>query len=218
MYKRFVKRALDILLSLIALIVLAIPMGVVAILIKKDLGSPVIFRQERIGKGEKPFMLFKFRSMRTAFDEYGVPLPDEQRITPLGKMIRKLSIDELPSLVNIIKGDMSIVGPRPLPTNYLPWFKDGERIRHQVRGGLTGLAQINGRNTTRWEERFNYDIQYVNDLSFALDVKIMFKTIKVILEHKDIGARGVDAPPDFHVYRSGLSEQQISCLGTNLTK
>ena len=209
MYRNFVKRIIDFILSLVALVFLVIPMGIIALMIKKDLGSPVIFKQERIGKNEKPFMLLKFRSMKTAFDEYGVPLPDEQRITSLGKTIRKLSVDELPSLINILKGDMSIVGPRPLPTNYLPWFNSDERIRHQVRGGLTGLAQVNGRNTSSWEDRFKYDIEYVNSMSFLLDLKIIFKTIKVVFEHNDIGARGVDAPPDFHVYRSGLSEQEL---------
>jgi len=209
MYKLFLKRFFDIVLSAITLVVIAIPMAVIAVAIRIDLGSPVIFRQQRIGKNEKPFMLLKFRSMRTAFDKYGVPLPDEQRLTLLGKTIRKLSLDELPSLINILKGDMSIVGPRPLPTNYLPWFKDDERIRHQVRGGLTGLAQVNGRNTSKWEERFKYDAEYVRNISFMIDLKIVLKTIKVVFEHKDIGARGVDAPPDFHVYRSGLSEQEL---------
>ena len=209
MYAKFLKRGLDFVLSLVGLILLAIPMGIIAILIKRDMGSPVLFRQERIGKGEKPFMLLKFRSMKNAFDAYGVPLPDEERITSLGRTIRKLSLDELPSLINILKGDMSIVGPRPLPTNYLPWFTEEERIRHRVRGGLTGLAQVNGRNTSSWEERFRYDAIYVNHLTFLTDLKIICKTVKVVFEHKDIGARGVDAPPDFHVYRSGLSEQEL---------
>lgn len=209
MYRRYVKRLLDILLSAIALIVLSIPMGIVALVIRFDLGSPVIFHQERIGKDEKPFVLYKFRSMRTAFDQFGVPLPDEKRITSFGKIIRKLSLDELPSLINIVRGDMSIVGPRPLPTNYLPWFRNSERIRHTVRGGLTGLAQVNGRNTSSWEERFKYDVEYVENLSFLLDVKILLKTVKVVLMHKHIGARGVDAPPDFHVYRSGMTEREL---------
>lgn len=209
MYKTFIKRLLDIILSAIGLLVLLIPMGVIAILVKRDLGSPIIFKQERIGKDEKPFMLLKFRSMKNAFDNDGIPLPDEKRITTLGRIIRKLSIDELPSLINILKGDMSIIGPRPLPTNYLPWFTDEERKRHQVRGGLTGLAQVNGRNTAAWEERFKYDAEYVDHLTFLLDLKIIIKTVKVVFEHKDIGARGVDAPPDFHVYRSGLSEKEL---------
>lgn len=209
MYISFGKRVMDFILSLIAIVILAIPMGIIAFLIRKDLGSPVIFKQERIGKDEKPFMLLKFRSMKTAYDEYGVPLPDEQRITALGRTIRKMSIDELPSLLNILKGDMSIVGPRPLPTNYLPWFTDEERIRHKVPGGLTGLAQVNGRNTTTWEDRFKYDIEYVNNISFLMDMNIILKTVKVVLSHKDIGTRGVDMPPDFHVYRSGLTEREL---------
>ncbi len=209
MYRLFIKRIFDIFLSITAIILLSIPMAVIALLIRWDLGSPVIFQQERIGKDEKPFKLLKFRSMKIEFDEYGVPLPDEQRVTSLGKIIRKLSIDELPSLMNILKGDMSIVGPRPLPMNYLPWFKDEERVRHQVRGGLTGLAQVNGRNTVSWEERFKYDIEYVKNITFVTDAKIFLKTITVVFEHKDIGSRGVDAPPDFHVYRSGLSEREL---------
>ncbi len=209
MYRLFIKRIFDIFLSITAIILLAIPMAVIALLIRWDLGSPVIFQQERIGKDEKPFKLLKFRSMKIEFDEYGIPLPDEQRVTSLGKIIRKLSIDELPSLMNILKGDMSIVGPRPLPMNYLPWFKDEERVRHQVRGGLTGLAQVNGRNTVSWEERFKYDIEYVKNITFVTDAKIFLKTITVVFEHKDIGSRGVDAPPDFHVYRSGLSEREL---------
>lgn len=209
MYRRIVKRLLDVLFSSLALLLLLIPMGILALLILRDLGKPVVFIQERIGKNEKPFRLLKFRSMKNAYDEYGVPLPDDQRITALGKTIRKLSLDELPLLINILKGDMSIVGPRPLPTNYLPWFTDEERVRHQVRGGLTGLAQVNGRNTVSWEDRFSYDIEYVRNLSFLMDLKILFKTIKVVFEHKDIGERGVDTPPDFHVYRSGLTEREL---------
>ncbi len=213
MYSRFVKRALDVVCSGLALIVFSPLFIVMAILVRINLGAPVLFKQERIGKDEKPFMLLKFRSMKNAVDSYGVPLPDEDRLTGFGRTIRKLSVDELPSLVNILKGDMSVVGPRPLPTNYLPWFTDKERIRHKVRGGLTGLAQVNGRNTTSWEERFDYDIEYVNHLTFGMDLKILIKTVKVVLEHKDIGSRGVDAPPDFHVYRSGLSEHELTKKG-----
>lgn len=209
MYRSFFKRTLDILLSAIALVLLFIPIAVIALLIKINLGSPVIFKQVRVTKNEKSFSLYKFRSMKNAVDEFGVPLPDEERLTPFGKKLRKLSLDELPSLINIIKGDMSIVGPRPLPLNYLRWFTDEERVRHNVRGGLTGLAQVNGRNTISWEERFKYDIEYVENMSFGLDVKIILKTVKIVFERTDIGARGVDAPPDFHVYRSGLSEREL---------
>lgn len=209
MYEKYIKRMLDFSIAVCALVVLLIPLLVLMLLIRMNMGAPVVFVQERIGKGEKPFKMYKLRSMKTAFDKYGVPLPDEQRITPLGKFIRKCSLDELVSLVNIIKGDMSIVGPRPLPTNYLPWFKEEERIRHTVRGGLTGLAQVHGRNTASWETRFKYDAQYVKNITFLGDVRIILDTVKVVLKRSDIGERGNDAPMDFHVYRSGMTEREL---------
>lgn len=208
-YRQFFKRFYDIVLSSFALAVLALPMALVSLLIKRNMGSPVLFTQERIGKDEKSFMLLKFRSMRSAFDEYGVPLPDTERMTGLGRILRKTSVDELPSLINILKGDMSIVGPRPLPTNYLKWFREDERIRHTVRGGMTGLAQVHGRNSASWEERFSYDAKYVENYSLRMDLGIILKTIMIVFEHKDIGTRGVDTPPDFHVYRSGLTEKEL---------
>lgn len=184
-------------------------MLIIAAFVRIYLGKPVLFTQERIGKDEKPFKIYKFRSMRNAFDEYGVPLPDEQRLTKFGKLLRSTSLDELPSLWNILKGDMSIVGPRPLPSNYLPWYTEEERIRHTVRGGLTGLAQVNGRNATTWEERFQNDIYYVRNLSFKLDLSIIFKTVKVVFKRENIGVRGVSTPVDFHVYRSGKTEREL---------
>ena len=212
MYAKFFKRILDFVLSLLALLVLGIPMLIIALAIRMDMGSPVIFKQNRIGKDNKEFKLFKFRSMRTAFDEYGVPLPDDQRITKLGKLIRKTSLDELPSLLNILRGDMSIVGPRPLPANYLPWYTEQELVRHTVRGGLTGLAQVNGRNTSNWETRFQYDIDYVSNITFLNDVKIILKTVGLVFARKDIGERGKDAPIDFHVYRSGMTERELVAI------
>ncbi len=209
MYAKYIKRPLDFILAFCGLMVLGIPLLILMFLVLLDIGFPVIFVQERIGKDEKPFNLYKLRSMKTAFDKYGVPLPDAQRITPLGRIIRSCSLDELPSLVNILKGDMSIVGPRPLPSNYLPWFKEEERIRHTVRGGLTGLAQVHGRNTASWEKRFRYDAEYAANISFLRDVKIVMKTMKVVLKRSDIGVRGEDTPVDFHVYRSGLSEREL---------
>ncbi len=208
-YRSFLKRFFDIILSAFAIIVLGIPMIVIALLVRVLNGKPILFRQERIGLNEKPFMLNKFRSMRNAYDADGIPLPDSQRITKFGKFIRNTSIDELPSLWNIFKGDMSIIGPRPLPVNYLPWFTKEERMRHTVRGGLTGLAQVNGRNATTWEERFQHDLYYVKNLSFSLDLKILFKTVYVVLKRDNIGVRGISTPPDFHVYRSGKSEKEL---------
>lgn len=212
MYAKYIKRKLDFLLAALAILILGIPLLLLMLLVRIDMGSPVIFTQERIGKDEKPFLMYKLRSMITAYDKYGVPLPDEKRITRLGKIMRKTSLDELPSLVNILKGDMSFVGPRPLPTNYLPWFTDEERRRHTVRGGLTGLAQVHGRNSASWEERFRYDLQYVDNITFLGDIKILFDTVKVVLLQKDIGTRGVDTPADFHVYRSGMTERELNDL------
>lgn len=209
MYSKYFKRLFDIVLSLCALIVLGIPMLIVAVCIRIDMGKPILFTQNRIGKDEKMFKLLKFRSMKNLFDPYGVPLPDDQRITKLGKFIRKTSLDELPSLINILKGDMSIVGPRPLPWNYRHWFKEDERKRHLVRGGLTGLAQVNGRNAVSWEKRFAYDVQYVETIRFLGDFKIILQTVALVLKRSNIGTRGVDTPPDFHVYRSGLSEREL---------
>jgi len=208
-YEKYIKRMLDITCSGGALIVLAVPMGVVSLLIYYTIGKPVIFRQERIGMNEEPFTLYKFRSMKEVKDADGISLPDSERLTKFGDLIRKTSIDELPSLINIVRGDMSIVGPRPLPTNYLPWFTEQERKRHLVRGGLTGLAQINGRNTVGWEERFQYDLEYVDNISFRTDFQIILQTAMQVIRRKDIGARGFDAPQDFHVYRSGMSEKEL---------
>ncbi len=212
MYAKYIKRIMDIVLSFISLLILSVPLLLLMLLIKISMGSPVIFCQERIGKDEKPFRMYKLRSMKTAFDEYGVPLPDERRLTSLGKIIRKTSVDELPSLVNILKGDMSFVGPRPLPMNYLPWFTDEERIRHTVRGGLTGLAQIHGRNSASWEERFQYDREYVDNITLMKDLSIILDTVKVVFQRKNIGLRGVDTPVDFHVYRSCLTERELVAI------
>jgi len=209
-YCRYVKRLLDIILSATALVILGIPMLIVSLLVCIDMGRPVIFTQKRVGKNEKTFRLRKFRSMRNGFDPYGVPLPDSERLTKLGRILRKTSVDELPSLLNIIQGDMSIVGPRPLPLNYKPWYKAEERIRHSVRGGLTGLAQINGRNAISWEEKFSYDKDYVENISFAVDVKIVAQTVLKVIRRADIGERQSNTSPcDFHSYRSGLSEREL---------
>lgn len=210
LYSKYFKRFFDIVLCSFALIVFGIPMLIIAGLIRINMGSPVLFKQTRIGKDEKKFTLLKFRSMKDATDANGIPLPDSERLTALGNFIRKTSIDELPSLINIIRGDMSIVGPRPLPWNYKPWFSKEERTRHQVRGGLTGLAQANGRNDLTWEEKFAYDIQYVQKVSLLLDISIILKTVVVVFKHKDIGERGaVRSQTDFHRERSGLNELEL---------
>lgn len=185
-YELHLKRPMDIILSLAAIIVLAPVFLLITILVRKKLGKPVLFTQERPGLNEKIFKMYKFRSMTDARDKNGELLPDEVRLTKFGKILRSTSLDELPELFNILKGDMSIVGPRPLLVRYLPYYKDNERIRHSVRPGLTGLAQINGRNFITWEKIFKYDVEYVSNISFCGDLKIIFKTFKKVLFRKDI--------------------------------
>lgn len=187
-YERYIKRLLDILLSGLALIVLSPVLLVTAILVRVKLGSPVIFRQPRPGKDEKVFELYKFRSMTDERDGDGQLLPDEVRLTAFGKKLRSTSLDELPELLNILKGDMSIVGPRPLLVKYLPLYNEEQKHRHDVRPGLTGWAQVHGRNTITWEEKFNYDVWYVRHMTFLVDIKIIFLTIKKVLCREGISA------------------------------
>lgn len=187
-YEIFIKRFLDVLLSALAIIVLSPLLLIVAALVKIKLGSPVIFSQKRPGKDEKLFRLYKFRSMTDKRDEHGNLLPDEERLTQFGRTLRTTSLDELPELVNIFKGDMSIVGPRPLLVRYLPFYKDNERVRHSVRPGLTGLAQINGRNNVDWDERLSYDVAYVKHITFGGDVRIILQTISKVLKRSDIAS------------------------------
>ena len=185
-YEKYIKRLLDIVLSGCALIVLSPLLLVTAILVRVKLGSPVIFCQERPGKDEKIFKLHKFRSMSDARDETGALLPDKERLTGFGKKLRSLSIDELPELWDIFRGKMSIVGPRPLLVEYLPYYSEDERHRHDVRPGLTGLAQINGRNTLTWEQKFAYDLEYVQRISFCEDIKILFRTVGKVLNRSGV--------------------------------
>ena len=185
-YEKYIKRLLDIVLSGCALIVLSPLLLVTAILVRVKLGSPVIFCQERPGKDEKIFRLHKFRSMSDARDETGALLPDKERLTGFGKKLRSLSIDELPELWDIFRGKMSIVGPRPLLVEYLPYYTENERHRHDVRPGLTGLAQINGRNTLTWEQKFAYDLEYVQRISFCEDIKILFRTVGKVLNRSGV--------------------------------
>ena len=185
-YARNIKRLLDIVLSGCALIVLSPVLLIVAGLVRSKLGSPVIFCQERPGKNEKIFKMYKFRSMTDERDENGELLPDEVRLTDFGRILRSTSLDELPELWNIFKGDMSIVGPRPLLVRYLPYYTEEERHRHDVRPGLTGLAQVSGRNFLRWEERFALDVAYSRHITFAEDVRIFLMTAKKVMRHDDI--------------------------------
>ena len=187
-YVLFIKRLLDILLSLMVLVCFCWLYAIVAILVRVKLGSPVIFKQPRPGKDEKIFNLYKFRTMTDAKDENGNLLPDEDRLPEFGKKLRATSLDELPELFNILKGDMSLVGPRPLLVKYLPLYNDEQRRRHDVRPGLTGWAQVNGRNLLSWEDKFEKDVYYVDHQSFLLDLKILFMTVAVVFKHDDINS------------------------------
>ena len=188
-YETYIKRLLDILLSGLALIVLSPVLLVVAVLVKIKLGSPVIFCQERPGKDEKIFKLYKFRTMRDSVDpKTGEQLPDEERLCPFGRSLRSLSLDELPELWNILKGDMSIVGPRPLLVKYLPLYNEEQKHRHDVRPGLTGWAQVHGRNLLSWEERFGHDVWYVHNVSFLTDVKVIFLTVRCVFVREGISS------------------------------
>lgn len=187
-YRRYAKRILDVVLSGLGIAVLSPVMLITAVLVRIKLGSPVVFKQKRPGKNEKIFELYKFRTMNDKKDSEGILLPDEERLTKFGRSLRATSIDETLSLINIIRGDMSIVGPRPLLIRYLPYYTDEERIRHSVRPGLTGLAQINGRNNVGWDDRLQYDVKYVRNITFIGDMKIILKTAAKVLKHSDIAS------------------------------
>src|SRR5690554_3788945 len=188
-----VKRLFDIVASLTALVLLSPVLLIVALLVRRKLGSPVFFRQTRPGLHGKPFEMVKFRTMRDAYDENGKPLPDSERITPFGRFLRSTSLDELPELWNVLKGDMSVVGPRPLRMDYLPLYNKHQARRHEVRPGVTGWAQINGRNSISWEEKFDLDVWYVDNQSLLLDIKIVFLTVKKVLVREGIDSQ-VDVP------------------------
>ena len=188
MYQKYIKRGLDFILSLVARIILSPVMLIVAVLVRIKLGSPVLFKQPRPGKNEKIFNMYKFRTMTDARDENGELLPDEVRLTKFGKTLRSTSLDELPELFNILKGDMSIVGPRPLLVRYLPLYNERQKHRHDVRPGFTGLAQVNGRNSISWEEKFEWDVKYVEHVTFLQDCRIILKTIGVVLKRDGISS------------------------------
>lgn len=185
-YERFFKRPLDIFCSLAAIVVFCWLFAIVAVLVRVKLGSPVLFKQDRPGKDEKIFKLYKFRTMTNAKDKDGNLLPDDVRLTKFGRLLRSTSLDELPEVFNILKGDMSIVGPRPLLVSYLPYYTEEERHRHDMRPGLTGLAQVNGRNAGTWEQKFSYDLSYVNHCTLGEDIKILIKTVAKTIKRSDI--------------------------------
>lgn len=214
-YEKYVKRILDIICGLSAVIVFWWLYALIAILVKIKLGSPVIFVAERAGKidyktgKEKHFKLYKFRSMTNDTDENGLLLPDTARLTKFGRVLRSTSLDELPEVFNIIKGDMSVVGPRPLPLIYLPYYTDEERHRHDVRPGLSGYAQVNGRNSLSWEQKFELDVNYVkNILSFSGDVKIILQTVIKVFRREGIG-QGEQAPGSLHILRDHVTKENV---------
>lgn len=200
-YRNHIKRILDIIISLLVLVLLSPVYIIVAILVRVKLGSPVIFHQDRPGYHGEIFRLYKFRSMTDARDDNGELLPDEERLPAFGRMLRSTSLDELPEFYNILKGDMSFIGPRPLLIKYLPWYTSEEMRRHDVRPGLTGLAQINGRNALNWEKRFSYDVEYVDHCSFGLDVKIAFLTVGKVFMRSGVLSGDEMVTTDFDIYR-----------------
>ena len=186
LYNKYIKRILDILISLTFIVLFSWLYLILVILVRIKLGSPVLFCQERPGYNEKIFKLYKFRTMTDKRDEKGNLLPDSERLTKFGSMLRSTSLDELPEMFNILKGDMSLIGPRPLLVEYLPYYTEEERLRHSVRPGLTGLAQVSGRNYLAWDKRLARDVEYVNHISFITDVRIIIKTIKVVFKKEDV--------------------------------
>ena len=200
MYAKYIKRILDFILSLMALILLMPLMFVIWLFVRIKLGKPAIFKQQRPGKDEKIFTLYKFRTMTDKKDEQGNLLPDSERLTKFGKFLRSTSLDELPELFNILKGDMAIVGPRPQLVRDMIFMTEEQRKRHTVRQGLTGLAQVNGRNNVTWEEKINYDLEYIKKISFINDVKIIIKTIAKVFKKEDIATEGMDTAEDLCDY------------------
>lgn len=193
MYKNCVKRCLDFVLSLCGLLALSPVLIVLYVLVRVKLGSPVLFKQERPGRNEQIFTLCKFRTMTDERDDKGELLPDAVRLTKFGKFLRSTSLDELPELFNILKGDMSIIGPRPLLVSYLPYYSEREKMRHSVRPGLTGLAQVSGRNFIDWDRRLAKDVEYVENLSFRMDIKVLWMTVQTVLGHSGEVAEDTNA-------------------------
>lgn len=218
MYAKYVKRILDFILSLLALIILMPLMFILWILVRIKLGKPAIFKQQRPGKNEKIFTLYKFRTMTDEKDENGNLLPDEKRLTKFGKFLRSTSLDELPELWNIVKGDMSIVGPRPQLVKDMVFMTDVQRRRHSVRPGLTGLAQINGRNNITWEKKLSIDLQYLNTITLKNDFKIILATIGKVIKRDGIETEGMDTAQDFGDYLLGQGKITKKCYDEKIEK
>lgn len=209
-YERYVKRPQDFLCALLAILLLSPVLGIVALLVRIKLGSPVIFKQERPGRNEKIFTLYKFRTMTDKKDEQGNLLPDAIRLTSFGKKLRSSSLDELPELVNILKGDLAVCGPRPLLVSYLPLYNEHQRRRHEVRPGFTGYAQVHGRNAITWEEKFDKDVYYVNHISFLGDWKIIFQTIGTVLKKEGISSETSETMEKFTGTKEDSAEREFS--------
>lgn len=212
MYRHFFKRFFDFTLTLIGLIVISPIMLLLCLLVKIKLGSPVFYKQIRITKDEKPFWIMKFRTMSDARDADGNLLPDEERFTKFGDFLRNSSLDELPELFNVLKGEMSLVGPRPLYTEYLPYYTKEESLRHTVRAGITGLAQINGRNLSKWDERFSFDVKYVKELSLCNDIKILWRTFFKVASQEDIGQPSVEEELPLNLAREVMQEDKVELV------
>ena len=207
MYAKGIKRMIDFIIALAGILVLSPVFAVLFLLVWRKLGSPALFTQDRPGKNGRIFKLYKFRSMTSERDENGELLPDDLRLTHFGKVLRSTSLDELPELLNILKGDMSLIGPRPLLVRYLPYYTKEEQHRHDVRPGLTGLAQVNGRNALGWEGRFTYDLEYVNHLTFGMDLRVIGLTIGAVLGRKNTLSGAEQTVPDFDVYRQKCEDK-----------
>ncbi len=218
MYRHFFKRFLDFSLALVGLICISPVFLILCILVRVKLGSPIFFRQLRVGKNDRPFMMIKFRTMTDARDKDGNLLPDTDRFTKFGDFLRNSSLDELPELFNVLKGDMSLVGPRPLYPIYLPYYTKEEARRHEVRGGITGLAQINGRALCRWKDRFAYDVKYVDELSFANDVRILWRTFFKVAAKDDIGVPSVTDEGGLHILREVQQPEKVEMVNRILAQ
>lgn len=212
MYKHFIKRLLDFTLTFVGLICISPIFIILCILVRCKLGSPIFFKQVRITKDDKPFKIIKFRTMTDGRDKDGNLLPDTERFTRFGDFLRNSSLDELPELLNVLKGDMSLVGPRPLYPKYLPYYTKEESLRHSVRGGITGLAQINGRALCRWNDRFAYDVKYVKELSFAEDVRILWRTFFKVAVAEDIGTPSVTDEGGLHIVREVQLPEKVAVV------
>ncbi len=212
MYKHFFKRVIDFTITLVGFILISPIFLVLCILVRCNLGSPIFFKQVRITKGDRPFEIIKFRTMTDGRDKDGNLLPDTERFTKFGDFLRNSSLDELPELLNVLKGDMSLVGPRPLYPKYLPYYTKEENLRHSVRGGITGLAQINGRALCRWNDRFAYDVKYAKNVSLFNDIRILFRTFFKVAASEDIGTPSVTDEGGLHILREVQQPEKVAVV------